>query len=128
MKKLLILTLFVAGLTACQPFQIADPDNADPVIGVWVYDGWSQTDTASIYVLRNRLADNQYGYVFKPGGKMVQRVNSGWCGTPPITTADYSGTWQTQGNRLVLRSENWSGPTTQTLTIVRRQGNQLLLR
>ena len=59
MKKLLILTLFVAGLTACQPFQIADPDNADPVIGVWVYDGWSQTDTASIYVLRNQLADNQ---------------------------------------------------------------------
>ncbi len=80
------------------------------------------------YVLRNRLADNQYGYVFNPGGKMVQRTNSGCCGTPPITTADYLGTGQVQSSQLMIRSENWSGSGTQTLTIVRRQGKPLLIR
>lgn len=57
----------------------------------------------------SKLKENNYGYRFLSNGKLIHRANSGWCGTPPIVTTDYEGTWEKIGDTLKVSSRFWGG-------------------
>lgn len=54
------------------------------------------------------IAD-EYGICFKENRKLVERKNTGWCGTPPVSYDEYEGTWKQNGDRLLLHLSYWGG-------------------
>ena len=72
--------------------------------GVWVPNGkgklvWSET-----------IPSDSRCYIFKGDGTLTVRQNVGWCGTPPITYGNYSGTWdKNTKNGLILKYSYWGG-------------------
>lgn len=61
-----------------------------------------------------KLATNVFGYSFRNDGSLIQRSNSGWCGTPPVVTSDFQGTWRIQGEEIIIEAKYWGGISVQT--------------
>lgn len=75
----------------------------------------------------NQLRENTYGYRFYSNGKLIHRANSGWCGTPPIVTSDFEGTWEKDGDVLTLTASFWGGTLVQKWKIINSAGNNLTI-
>jgi hypothetical protein len=109
MRNLITLCTLFFILIGCSKDNIQiDPDNL--LIGVWNYSDFNNND--NIYIRNNEFVDNNC-YKFNSDGTMIERKNSGWCGTPPITYADYSGTWNIINDTLIQISVGYWGGTTQ---------------
>lgn len=111
-------SLFIISLvllfTSCKKDEISiDPNNQ--LIGIWnvsAYDG-----NATLYVRSPEFID-EYGFQFNSNGTLTERQNSGWCGTPPITYADYSGSWKYINDTLIeVEVGFWGGISTYQLDI-----------
>ncbi|KEO72380.1 hypothetical protein EL17_16675 [Anditalea andensis] len=82
------------------------------LIGAWSNIEYNELGMTMSKV--NNLEKNIYGYVFNTNGTMVARMNSGWCGTPPIITQDYEGTWKIgEDEKILVSVGDWMGNTTQ---------------
>jgi len=103
-----ICTLFFI-LIGCSKDNI-QIDSENLLIGVWNYSDFNNND--NIYIRNNEFVDN-HCYKFNIDGTMTERKNSGWCGTPPITYADYSGTWKIINDTLIQINVGYWGGTAQ---------------
>jgi hypothetical protein len=115
MKRNLLLVIFlVPVLFSCHKdeFKI-DPNNL--LIGVW-----NQSDyqgNVIVYARQKGFADNPC-YKFNIDGTLVERKNSGFCGTPPVSYADYDGSWTMLNDTLMqITSGYWGGTSTYKLEI-----------
>lgn len=91
----------------------SNPDNY--LIGTWSYTGYE--DNLNIFTRTGDLTDN-HCYRFNSDGSLVERKNSGWCGTPPISYADYEGTWTLVNDTLVeVNVGYWGGQSTYILEL-----------
>jgi hypothetical protein len=117
MKRILTLTLFIcAYISGCTKDEIKfDPDNL--LIGIWNFSEYNLQYDAYIYFRSNEFIDG-HCYQFNSDGTLLERKNAGWCGTPPISYADYAGYW-TILNDTLLRIEvaYWGGNTRYDLDI-----------
>jgi hypothetical protein len=106
MKKVFLLVGFLITLSSsCTKEGIKiDPDNL--LIGTWAYSGYK--DDASIFTRSQEFTDN-HCYRFNSVGTLIERKNSGWCGTPPISYADYQGTWEILDDTLILINVGYWG-------------------
>ncbi|MBK7099760.1 MAG: hypothetical protein IPH58_17525 [Sphingobacteriales bacterium] len=109
MKRVLFLLIVVFGLIACSKQQedVNLPTNAESIIGNWLLqdfkiDIFTYNKTAA-------LVQDRQGITFKNGGKLVETKNSGFCGTPPITYAQYEGEWILNQKDLTIQSAFWGG-------------------
>ena len=122
MKNLIIICtlLFIALGCSKDNIQI-DPDNL--LIGVWNYSDFNNND--NIYIRSNEFIEN-HCYKFNSDGTMTEKKNSGWCGTPPISYADYPGTWNIINDTLIQISVGyWGGITKYKLDIQSLDSNVL---
>ena len=107
MKKAIVtisLLIIIAGCS--KEHNQIDPDNL--LIGVWNYSDYN--DNASVYTRSSDFTDGPC-FKFNADGTMTERKNSGWCGTPPISYADYPGTWAMLNDTLVQISDGYWGGT-----------------
>jgi hypothetical protein len=109
-------------LVACSKDEIkTDPDNL--LIGVWNYNDFQ--DNTSIFSRSNEFIDNPC-YRFNIDGTLTERKNAGFCGTPPITYADYSGTWSLLNDTLIqINVGYWGGMIKYKLDIEAIDSNSL---
>lgn len=115
MNKLTTAIIFIVLLfISCNKEEIkTDPDN--PLLGIWNYSNFQ--DNMWIYTRNLEFIDN-HCYEFKNDGTLIERKNSGWCGTPPITYADYPGTWSLLNDTLVqIEVGYWGGTASYKLDI-----------
>ena len=115
MKMFILLFLIIASfLPSCEKDNIKiDPDNL--LIGVWINDGFM--DDITIYKRSDEFTNN-YCYHFKSDGTLTERQNEGWCGTPPISYADYEGTWEIMNDTLInITVGSWNGDRSYRLDI-----------
>jgi hypothetical protein len=115
MKILIPFFLIIAYvLPSCEKDNIEiDPDNL--LIGVWINDGFR--DDVTIYKRSDEFTNN-YCYLFKSDGTLTERQNVGWCGTPPISYADYEGTWEIANDTLIsITVGSWNGDRSYRLDI-----------
>lgn len=90
-----------------------DPDNL--LLGIWNYSNFQ--DNMFIYARNLEFIDN-HCYEFKDDGTIIERKNAGWCGTPPITYANYPGTWSLLNDTLVqIEVGYWGGTASYKLDI-----------
>ncbi len=114
MKNLIIFTalLFISFGCSKDNHQI-DPDNL--LIGVWNFSESNNND--NIFIRSNEFIED-HCYKFNSNGTMTERQNAGWCGTPPITYADYPGTWDIINDTLIrINVEYWGGTNKYKLDI-----------
>lgn len=115
MKNLLLAGLLLSSLLySCTKDALKiDPDN--PLIGVW---NFADYENEMQVFKRSREFSDCHCYKFNSGGTLVERKNSGWCGTPPVSYADYQGTWEIVSDTLIIINVGyWGGSTTYKLDI-----------
>lgn len=107
-----IIFLFLI-LTSCAK-DLTDPDNL--ITGIWNYSG--SENEVMVFTRNDKFTDN-HCYRFSGDGSMLERKNSGFCGTPPIVYADYEGTWSKLTDSLIKVDVGfWGGQTNYQLEIV----------
>jgi hypothetical protein len=124
MKPILAL-LFVCILVSCQKEEIPATPAVYSIQGNWINPVY--IDTLVTYQKADKLIDNQYGISFQENNKLIERKNNGWCGTPPITTADYAGTWRSTDSTLNISVGFWGGTGNYTWKIMSVTNNKLVI-
>jgi hypothetical protein len=103
-----ILLLFsIVFLTSCENDIDLKSDEAELIIGHWISPVY--IDTLVQYTRAEGLNENDYGISFNPGNSLIERQNAGWCGTPPISFANYNGTWSKTGDDIDITVDFWGG-------------------
>ncbi|MGC9343506.1 MAG: hypothetical protein ACP5E3_12450 [Bacteroidales bacterium] len=77
-------------------------------IGYW--KDKTTTDSTFIFERKSQLADDAYAFGILSDGTFLENKNAGWCGTPPITYAEFEGSWlELKGDTLLIETEYWGG-------------------
>jgi len=67
----------------------------------------------------DKLANRKPGIEFLNNNKLVRRQNAGWCATPPISYANYDGTWNfTSDKTIAIKHKFWGGNQTMEFKIL----------
>lgn len=130
MQKMKLLKLFIPIvllilLFSCEKASLApEPGELE---GIWVQSDYDEDLT--IFSKKNKLDDDKYGFKISDGGIFLEHKNSGWCGTPPISYADYEGTWKYESDSvLIVDVGYWGGTMTYKMQIVELTANKLKTR
>lgn len=101
----------------------------DNIIGCWInpmYEDDADGKSIVFYEKSNTLQENSPGIKFSKNGTLIERKNSGFCGTPPITYADYSGKWQIHNSdEIEIDVAYWGGMEHKILKIISITGTTL---
>jgi len=125
MKTIAIALLLSLVLVSCQ--KLADPveSGTSDLIGSWIDPQYS--DTVITYSRAEHLAENQYGITFQSENQLIERQNSGFCGTPPIVTADYQGTWTSHDSIVNISVGFWGGTIDRSWRIISLDNHKLVI-
>lgn len=104
-KIILISLVTVVVLMACDKEEEHFEDTN--IIGYWINP--QESDSVSIFEKSKSLNDDGYGFVIKQDGKFIERKNSGFCGTPPISYGDFEGSWTQNDSILNITVDFWGG-------------------
>jgi hypothetical protein len=102
--RLIILSIFA--LFACEN-KDENSTFSDELIGYWINPQVSDTNVT--YEKSDALKESEYGFAFQSGGEFIERKNSGWCATPPISYTDFSGTWHKNDSIIDITVGYWGG-------------------
>ena len=104
--KLLILSIL---FFSCDS-SIISPANNNGIYGAWVEK--SGDNGIRILERSNDLHKDKYGFIIHSAGTFTERKNSGWCGTPPISYANFEGIWKFEYDDLInIEVDYWGGRT-----------------
>ena len=118
----LIISLF---LIACEKEKDQINRDANLLIGSWINPQYN--DTLVTYERFNSLKDNDYGFSIIYDSKFIERKNSGWCGTPPISYSDYEGNWTQNDSIISITVGYWGGLVDYKWRIVSIDENNLTI-
>ena len=103
LKNILFL-LFVTIFLGCEDNEILiDTDNL--LVGIWVepvYDGENIT-----FKRDNSLPNESYGVSFTKEGVFTERT-SGFCGTPPLSFFNNTGSWEMNKNVIEISKQSYT--------------------
>ena len=113
-------------LSACneQPTQSGDSGG---FLGTWVLKTYE--DDVTVMERSFGLDSCKYGFRILSGGDFLERKNAGWCGTPPIAYANFSGEWRSESDSLVqINVGYWGGRLSYRLQVVSLSESELKVR
>jgi hypothetical protein len=115
MKRVILIFAFLSILLLSCTKEVNTPLYDDPLLGVWIFSDYKENK--AVYNRSVAFTDN-HCYNFKPDGTLIERKNSGWCGTPPISYDNYNGTWENLNDTVILINVGyWGGSTSYYLDI-----------
>ncbi len=112
----LIILLFAFTIIACEKNTENSAPRNDHLIGSWFNPQYN--DSIVTYERSEGLIDNEYGFSFNEDKTFIERKNSGWCGTPPISYADYDGSWTEKDSIIDINVGYWGGTSDYTWKMV----------
>jgi hypothetical protein len=119
-----VLICIIFGYISCQKDNDFDKSlSNENLIGYWVNP--SYPDSFLVLTKELKLKDNEYGIAFLNDGSLVERKNSGWCGTPPITYGDFNGIWNTKDSMVYINVDYWGGKANYKWKIISLTNNRL---
>ncbi len=109
MKELfkILMILAVVVFTACDKDDEKIEDDSSELVGYWINP--VVNDSMIIYERADRLKDDDDGIAFNSNHEFIERKNSGWCGTPPISYSDYEGIWERSESIVNITVGYWGG-------------------
>jgi len=106
----LLLIFSIVFLTSCENDNELKSEEVELVIGHWVSPVY--IDSLVHYTRATALKEDDFGISFNLGNSLVERQNAGFCGTPPISYANYNGTWSKTGDLINIKVDFWGGKAT----------------
>jgi hypothetical protein len=86
-------------------------------------------DGVSILERSPGLDSSRYGFIIRADGGFVERKNAGWCGTPPISYANFQGHWSALTDTLLdITVGYWGGSMSYQMQIIRVNEEELHIR
>lgn len=121
--RFLLLAIVIGLLSSCESNSndITIFDSA--IIGSWINPSYN--DSTIILEKSRDLKENEYGITFMDNGLLVERKNSGWCGTPPISYSDFNGTWSIKDSLIQVSVDFWGGKENYKLRLISVDKNKL---
>ncbi len=96
------------------------------IYGTWVRINIK--DGVSVFKKSQELDENRPGFAILPDGRFIERKNSGWCGTPPISYANYKGKWKKLSeNLLEITCGYWGGTMSYRMEIISMSTDKLAI-
>lgn len=95
-------------LWGCQQEDHIDFKENSLIVGNWVNPA-TVSDTLWQFNRGTSLNPGDYGFCFQADQKFIERKNAGWCGTPPISYADFDGNWSQTDSILNISVAYWGG-------------------
>ena len=83
-------------------------DLHNKIVGSWSYAEYSEDNTVTFKRVHG-IIDDKYSFTLKNNGSFIEHKNAGWCGTPPISYADFEGNWSEKENNIYIESKYWGG-------------------
>ncbi|WP_113923824.1 hypothetical protein [Cognataquiflexum aquatile] len=120
MKKSFPLLAICFLLFSCLEQETLNLESGEFPLGTWTNIQYEETGFTMDR--SNRLEENRYGFVFSENGKLIQRANSSFCGTPPILTADFAGKWNVRGDVFEVEVNFWGGKYRQEWKVTQLSG------
>lgn len=121
-NTILLFAIFsLCFMTACE-----DNNFSAPITGYWV--NAEENDSIITFQKSSGLKDNEYGIAFKGRGVFVERKIAGWCGTPPVTYADYEGNWEKSDSIIKISVAFWGGIEEYKWKLLELDDNHLTVR
>jgi hypothetical protein len=118
----LILLLFVL-ISANQKQQTFSKKQ---LIGIWLFEENTSSENSASLTKSKKFKEEEPGIQLKKNGKLVKRQNSGKCATPPISFANYEGTWKMTGeSTLTVKYEFFDGTIEEDWKIIETNKNKL---
>jgi hypothetical protein len=111
----LIILLFAFSIIACEKNTENSAPSNDDLIGSWYNPQYN--DSIATFQRSEGLVDNEYGVSFNEDNTFIERKNAGWCGTPPISYADFDGTWTRNDSTIEITVGYWGGTADYTWRI-----------
>jgi hypothetical protein len=119
----LLLSLII--LIACEERSESIVIGSDELLGNWINP--VVADTIWTFERAELLKNNDYGFSFKSAQLFVERKNAGWCGTPPISYADFDGSWTANGSVINITVGYWGGEAVYQWKIISIDNNHLTI-
>jgi len=94
-------------LLSCDKDPLYIDDIAGELVGCWIDQDYS--DTLFTLSRASYIPEDTFGWTFNESGTLVNRGNSGCCGTPPIAYADYEGEWFQEDSIINIEVAFWGG-------------------
>ena len=80
----------------------------EDIIGIWVFEEYDEGHR--VYKKEDRFDKTKRGIEFRKDGTLARRQNAGWCGTPPISYKNFSGTWEkVSDTKISMTYKYWGG-------------------
>jgi hypothetical protein len=125
MKIFLCAFLISITLFSCQKDENLSLKGNEGLVGSWISPQYN--DTLVTYNRAQNLIENQYGFTFKSDNTLTERQLSGWCGTPPISTADYEGSWTWNDSIVNITVGYWGGKVDYTWKVHKLNEQKLVI-
>jgi len=128
MKKLIFLMVMALLLSCEKEFLEVEALGANAgIVGTWVEEGYRGDTT--LLKRAGKLNEVKYGFTINEDGTFIERKNSGWCGTPPISYANYDGSWEAVSDSLLnITVGYWGGMMTYQIRVVSLNGEDLAIK
>lgn len=115
-KKYLLILPIILILISCTDNLVNEsmPDNLE---GTWVYRSYQE----DVYTMEKsiNLENDNSGLIILGNGKLIERKNIGFCGTPPVVYDNYQGNWESLSDtKLTVVVGYWGGTENFTMDIV----------
>lgn len=105
-KQLFIVFVFALLSISCKENPLVI-DPSDNIYGVWIYE--SSDSNFAVMKKAQNFDESKPGFSIYKDGKFIERKNSGWCGTPPISYSNYEGEWNKKSDELLQVSVGYWG-------------------
>ena len=112
----LIILLFALSIIACEQNNENAAAPTDHLIGSWFNPQYN--DSIVTYERSEGLAENDYSFSINEDKTFIERKNSGWCGTPPISYADFDGIWSKNDSIIEITVDYWGGTAEYTWKVL----------
>ncbi|MHC1703629.1 MAG: hypothetical protein AB9846_06945 [Tenuifilaceae bacterium] len=106
MRLFALSILLLLALISCKKEDISII-NDENLIGIWAYPVYN--DSIITFNRSGNKNIDSYRLSILENGKLIERKNSGWCGTPPISYADFEGNWNLTDSILTISVGFWGG-------------------
>lgn len=121
---LLFISFLATGLVSCLKEDAesnAVEKRAVSVIGNWVVSDFNNDVT--VYDRTPVLKQNEYGYIFLSGGRMIIRGSSNE--SDSLTSREYEGTWKLENGLLTINANYWGGKVIERWVVIYLSSNTM---
>lgn len=123
----LLKTITAVSILLVLFFRFTAPAEKDSILGVWVQSNY--TADAIVYKKDTGFHASHPGLEFQENGVLIRRQNYGWCGTPPISYTNVTGSWKrSSDSTITLNYTFWAGNIEEELLIVKQTPTELTLK